>query len=140
MILEEELDWAHKIISLEQSGLIHVNSTRNNAISPEIAANLSQTRHQIRTSSGEVNEVSITGESSPGPGVHPTENLNHFNGAIAGNTNFGKATRASINNGDNTIQQMTQCDKENTPEVTIPLNQQENNICISSNLQGNVAA
>ncbi|XP_015166828.1 myb-like protein I [Solanum tuberosum] len=125
-ISEEELDWARKIISLEQFG--------------EIAANLSQMRRQIRTSSGEVSDISTTGESSPGPGVHPTKNLNHFDGAIAGNTNSNKATGAPINNENNTIQQMTQCDKENTPEVTTPVNQQENNIYNSSNIQSNAAA
>ncbi|XP_049351583.1 uncharacterized protein LOC125806777 [Solanum verrucosum] len=164
-ISEEELDWARKIISLDQSGLIHVNLTRNNespskdlvtsqksqdsieqigrsvkAISVEIVEKLPQTRRHIRTTSDGNKEVSTTGESSPGLDVHLTEISTSFNGEIAGHTNYGKVTGAPINNGDKAEHQNTQCDKDNNPEVTIPTTQHENNNCNSSNFQGKEAS
>ncbi|KAH0658154.1 hypothetical protein KY289_026902 [Solanum tuberosum] len=126
-ISEEELDWARKIISLDQSRLIHVNSTRNNE-SPSkdlVTSQISQdfieqigrsTRRRIRTTSDGTKEVSTTGESSPGLDVHLTEILTSFNGEITGHTNSGKVTGAPINNGDKTGHQNTQCDKDNNPE------------------------
>ncbi|KAG5631317.1 hypothetical protein H5410_003034 [Solanum commersonii] len=97
-ILEEELDWARKIISLEQFGMIRVNSTGNHestsndlypvqksndsiirmersmkANSGEIVAKSPNVCLQFRPSSDERNEDATTGESSPGQGVHHTK-------------------------------------------------------------------
>ncbi|KAH0760297.1 hypothetical protein KY290_016370 [Solanum tuberosum] len=162
-ISEEELDWARKIISLEQSGKIQVNSSRNNdspskdlpsvekshnstaqiarsvmAISGEISQKSPQSRPQIRTPSGEMNDISTTGESSPGHGVHPTAILTHLDGGIAGDINSDQVPKTPVNNGDETLHQIHPCDKDNLPEVTISLIQHENNNDCSSNLQDKV--
>uniref|UniRef100_M1DJ99 CG15040 n=1 Tax=Solanum tuberosum TaxID=4113 RepID=M1DJ99_SOLTU len=162
-ISEEELDWARKIISLEQSGKIQVNSNRNNdsslkdlpsvekshnsiaqigrtemAISGEIAEKSPQSRPQIRTPSDEMNDISATGESSPGHGVHPTEILTQLDGGIAGDINSDQVPKTPVNNGDETLHQTHPCDKDNLPKVTISLIQHENNNDCSSNLQDKI--
>ncbi|KAH0639192.1 hypothetical protein KY285_035778 [Solanum tuberosum] len=147
-ISEEELDWARKIISLEQSGMIQVNSTRNNespskdlptvekshnsiaqigrsemAIFGEIAKKSQQTRLQIRATSDEMNDISTTGESSPGQGVHLTTILTRLYGGIAGEVKSGQVTRTPVNNGEETLPQTHPCDKDNSPEdkLTAPI-------------------
>uniref|UniRef100_M1DWR0 Bifunctional endo-1,4-beta-xylanase xylA n=1 Tax=Solanum tuberosum TaxID=4113 RepID=M1DWR0_SOLTU len=164
-ISEEELDWARKIISLEQSGKIQVNSNRNNespskelptvekshisiaqigrsemAISGEIAEKMPQTRPRIRTPSDEMNDISTTGESSPGQGVHLTIIWTCLDGGIAGDIKSDQVTKTLVNNGDETLHQTHPCDKDNLPEVTKSLIQHENNIDCSSNLQDKLTA
>uniref|UniRef100_M1DMC1 Uncharacterized protein n=1 Tax=Solanum tuberosum TaxID=4113 RepID=M1DMC1_SOLTU len=154
-ILEEELDWARKIISLEQSGMIRVNSTGNNestskdlppvqksmkAISEEITAKSPDVRLQFQPSSVERNEVTTTGESSPGQGVHLTKISNLFDCEISSDINFGKVTRALVDDGDEVLPQKTPCDEDNIPKVTKPLTQQQINVYLSSNLQEQVTA
>ncbi|KAG5595028.1 hypothetical protein H5410_036260 [Solanum commersonii] len=100
-ISEEELDWARKIISLEQFGMIHVNPTGNHestsndlslvqksndsiiqietstkANSGEIAAKSPDVRFQVRPFSDERNLAATTGESSQGQVTATKENHN----------------------------------------------------------------
>ncbi|KAG5585829.1 hypothetical protein H5410_046263 [Solanum commersonii] len=152
-------------MSLEQSGLIRVNSTGNHestskdlpiiqksndtiaqiersmkANSGEIIAKLPDVRPQFRPSSDEINETSTTGESSPGQGVHHTAISTRLDGGIAGDINSDQVTRTPVNNGDENLHQTHPCDKDNLPEVTKSLNPHENNIDCSSNLQDKLAA
>uniref|UniRef100_M1DD65 Uncharacterized protein n=1 Tax=Solanum tuberosum TaxID=4113 RepID=M1DD65_SOLTU len=164
-ISEEELDWAQKIMSLEQSGMIRVNSTGNHestskdlsivqksndsilqierstkVISGEIAAKSSDVRRQFRTPSDEKNKASATGESSPGQGVHLTKISNYFDGVISGDIKSDKGTGAPVNNGNEESHQMTPCNEDNLCKVIDHLSQQRINVCSSSNLQDQATA
>ncbi|KAG5631442.1 hypothetical protein H5410_003159 [Solanum commersonii] len=101
-ILEKELDWAKKIMSLEQSGMIRVNSTGNHESTPK----------DLST----INETSTTGESSPGQGVHHIKISTRLDGGIAGNINSDQVTKSPVNNGDENLHQTYPCDKDNLPE------------------------
>ncbi|KAG5604804.1 hypothetical protein H5410_026296 [Solanum commersonii] len=116
------------------------NRTGHEKLYPWTNLKSPQTRCHIRTTSGGIKEVSTIKESSPELGVHPTEISTILNGEIASHTNSGHVAGAPINNGDEAGDRKTQCDKDNNLEVTIPTTQQENNTCISSNLQGKATA
>ncbi|WMV13665.1 hypothetical protein MTR67_007050 [Solanum verrucosum] len=165
VISEEELDWARKIISLKQSGMIHVNSSRNNK-SPskdlptiekshsssgqigrstmanlgEIAEKSPQLRPQIRIASDEMNDISTTGESSPDQRVHHTPILTRLDGGITGGVNSGQVTANPVNNGEETLHQTNPREKDNIPEVTKPLIQHETNNGVFAKLQVKVTA
>ncbi|KAH0712244.1 hypothetical protein KY289_008203 [Solanum tuberosum] len=164
-ISEEELDWARKIISLEQSGMIHVNSSRNNESPPkdlpaiekshsssmqigrsamanpgEIAEKSPQLRPRIRIASDEMNDSSTTGESSPDQGVHHTPILTRLDGGIAGGVNSVQVTGNPVNNGEEILHQTNPSDKDNIHKVTEPLIQHETNNGVVANLQVKVAA
>ncbi|KAG5599177.1 hypothetical protein H5410_030547 [Solanum commersonii] len=129
-ISEEELDWARKIMSLEQSGMIRLNSTGNHestskdlptvqksndsiaqiersmkAISGEIIAKSLEVRPQFRPPFDEINETSTTGESSPDQEVHHTAISTRLDGEITGDINSDQVIRTSINNGDENLHQ-----------------------------------
>ncbi|KAH0660310.1 hypothetical protein KY290_029731 [Solanum tuberosum] len=142
-ILEEELDWDRKIMSLEQSGMIRVNSTGNNestskdlppvqksmkAISEEITAKSPDVRLQFQPSSDERNEVTTTVESSPGQGVHLTEISNLFDCEISSDINSGKVTRALVDEEQVTAINEDHNNEENLESVRITsiLNQENN--------------
>ncbi|KAH0687778.1 hypothetical protein KY284_018331 [Solanum tuberosum] len=96
------------------------------AISGEIAEKSPQSRPQIRTPSDEMNDISATGESSPGHGVHPTEILTQLDGGIAGDINSDQVPKTPVNNGDETLHQTHPCDKDNLPKdkITEPVEDQ----------------
>ncbi|KAG5613690.1 hypothetical protein H5410_013514 [Solanum commersonii] len=116
-ISEEELDWARKILSLEQVGMVRVNSTgyheststdlptvqKSNDSIAQIARStekrfLRKLRLQIESNLGEINETPTTGESSPGQGIHLTENSDHCDGKISGDINSDKDVGAPVMN------------------------------------------
>uniref|UniRef100_M1DNW6 Uncharacterized protein n=1 Tax=Solanum tuberosum TaxID=4113 RepID=M1DNW6_SOLTU len=110
------------------------------AISGEIAAKSSDVRRQFRTPSDEKNEVSTTGESSPGQGVNLTKISNYFDGEISGDIKSDKGTGAPVNNGNEESHQMTHCNEDNLCKVIDHLSQQRINVCSSSNLQDQATA
>ncbi|KAK6793740.1 hypothetical protein RDI58_007193 [Solanum bulbocastanum] len=163
-ISERELDWARKIISLEQSGMIRVNSAdkhestykdlsvnqkSNDSIIQiessknlkflEIASESPNERLQVRASSDVRNGISITGESSPGQGDHYTTNLVDFDGENSGDVRTDKVTGAPADKEKEQLQQMAPCDENSQPKVPQSLAQQQHiNICSSFNLQDQV--
>ncbi|WMV50072.1 hypothetical protein MTR67_043457 [Solanum verrucosum] len=140
-ISEEELDWAQKIMSLKQSGMIRVNSTGNHEstfkdLSPvrrsndsitqiersmkvnsgEIAVESPNVRLQFRPSFDERNETATTGESSPGQGVHLIEISNHFDSEISGDINSDKVAGVLGDDGDEVLSQKSPCEENNIPK------------------------
>ncbi|KAG5568564.1 hypothetical protein H5410_064425, partial [Solanum commersonii] len=109
------------------------------ANSGEIIAKSTDVRPQFRPPFDEINEISTTGESSPGQGVHHTEISTRLDGGIAGDIKSDQVTKSPVNNGNENLHQTYPCDKDNLPEVTKSLNPQENNIDCSSNLQDKLA-
>ncbi|KAG5605797.1 hypothetical protein H5410_027289 [Solanum commersonii] len=162
-ISEEELNWAHKIMSLEQCGMIRVNSSGNHestskdvstvqklnvsiaqiersmkANSEEIIAISLELRPQFRPSSDEINVTSTTGESSPGQGVHLIEISNHFDGELSGDQKSGKVAGTPVSNDKEGSYQMAPCAEDNSRKVIeLSTHQQPINVC-SSNLQDQV--
>ncbi|KAG5595093.1 hypothetical protein H5410_036325 [Solanum commersonii] len=159
-ISEEELDWARKIISLEQSGMIHVSSSRNNESpskdlptiekshnssvqiersamvnSVEIAGKSPQSRPRIRVASDGMNDIVATGDSSPSRGVHHTPILTCLEDGIVGGINSDQATGSPVNDGERNLHQTNSPEKDNNPEVTNPLSQHEINNGVFANLQ-----
>ncbi|KAG5615000.1 hypothetical protein H5410_014824 [Solanum commersonii] len=164
-ISKEELDWARKIISLEQIGMIRVNPTGNHestsndlslvqksndsiiqierstkANSGEITAKSPNVRLQFRPLSDGRNLAATTRESSPGQGVHHTENSTPLDGEIFGDINSDKVTGVLGEDGDEVLPQKTSCEEDNIPKVIKPFIQQQINGYSSSNLQGQVTA
>ncbi|KAK6803129.1 hypothetical protein RDI58_000913 [Solanum bulbocastanum] len=164
-ISEKELDWARKIISLEQSGMIRVNPAdkhestykdlsasqkSNDSIiqierskqgnSREITQESPSMRPQIRTSSNEINDVSTTGESSPGQGEPPPKNLKDFDGGNSGDIRTATVTGAPINSVDERQHQMAPGNENKHSKVLEPkIQQQYTDVCNSLNLQDPVA-
>ncbi|KAH0660297.1 hypothetical protein KY289_029045 [Solanum tuberosum] len=159
-ISEQELDWARKIMSLDQSGMIRVNSTGNNestsndlsivqksndsssliersmkASFEEIAEKSSDGRPGFRPPSDVMNEVLNIGESSPCQELHPTGISTLFDDEISGGIKSGNVTGAPITNGDEELHQKLHCDEKDLTKVTDPLIQQQSNVCSSSNMQ-----
>ncbi|KAG5580338.1 hypothetical protein H5410_050965 [Solanum commersonii] len=83
----------------------------------EVAEKSPETRLRIRAPSNEMNDISTTGESSPGQGVHLTTSSTLLEVGIAGDVKSGQVTRTPISIGDETLSQMNTCDKDNIPEV-----------------------
>ncbi|KAK4733758.1 hypothetical protein R3W88_008019 [Solanum pinnatisectum] len=162
-ISEEELDWARKIISLEQSGLIRVNSNGNQESTSKDLSNIQKSsdsilriersemekfggitakspegRLQFRPSSEERNEVPTTGECSPCQGAHHTGISSHSDGGIFGDIKSGNVTGAPVNNDKKMILQTTPCDEDVLQKVTEPPTQQRTNGCLISDLQEHV--
>jgi len=129
-ISEQELDWARKIISLENSRMIQVKMPGNlestsNDLSPVqkskdsiilmerstkmilegIAWKSPEVLPQIRPTSDSLNELSTTGDSSPGQGVHLTEISKHFNGGITGERISGDVAGAPASKEEQRIHQ-----------------------------------
>jgi len=106
------------------------------AILEGIAGESSDVRLHIRLSSKGLNEISTTGESSPGQGVHLTENSNHFNEGITGERFYGEVAGAPVITKDQRIHQTNLNDEDNHPQVTIVNTKQRHNMNVSSTWQG----
>uniref|UniRef100_M1DL77 Uncharacterized protein n=1 Tax=Solanum tuberosum TaxID=4113 RepID=M1DL77_SOLTU len=160
-ISDQELDWARKIISLENSGMIQVKTPGNpestsNDLSPiqkskdsivpiarstkaileGISWESPEVCPHIRPTSDGLNEISTTGEFSPGKGVHLTEISNHFNGGITGERISGDVAGAPASKEDQSIYQTTPIDEDNYLKVTIVHSKQQPNMNVSSTWQG----
>ncbi|KAG5568620.1 hypothetical protein H5410_064371, partial [Solanum commersonii] len=92
------------------------------------------------SSSDEINDISTTGESSPGQGVHHTPILTRLDGGIADDIISGQVTSSPVNNGEENLHQMNPGEKDNIPVVTKPLSQHETNNGDFANLQVKVTA
>ncbi|KAH0748234.1 hypothetical protein KY290_027466 [Solanum tuberosum] len=68
---------------------------------------------QIRPTSDSLNELSTTGDSSPGQGVHLTEISKHFNGGITGERISGDVAGAPASKEEQRIHQTIPMDEEN---------------------------
>ncbi|KAH0756594.1 hypothetical protein KY290_026864 [Solanum tuberosum] len=68
-ISEEELDWARKIISIDQSGLIHVNSTRNNESPSKDLVTSQKSQDSIEQIGRSMKAISV--EITESPRKHP---------------------------------------------------------------------